>query len=147
MAVPRAFTPAIPSFLAAFTGTLIFKIALFRYSTSGAEGISSALATWPRIVLCLGWDIVSALIVAGVAAMLWWPAVVEAVYGVFLVISYHIATIVGSLGIASLTANDAQAVTSCVTTSFKTQLAKDACTKGGQPAAKDAMKCRGSNTI
>ena len=51
-----------------------------------------------------------------------------------------IATIVGSLGIASLTASDAQAVTSCVTTSFKTQLAKDACAKGGQPAAKDAMK-------
>ena len=96
MAVPRAFTPAIPGFLAAFTGTLIFKIALFRYSTSGAEGISSALATWPRIVLCLGWDIVSALIVAGVAAMLWWPAAVEAVYGVFLVVSYHIATIVGT---------------------------------------------------
>ena len=96
MAVPRAFTPAIPGFLAAFTGTLIFKIALFRYSISGAEGMSSALATWPRIVLCLGWDIVSALIVAGVAAMLWWPAAVEAVYGVFLVISYHIATIVGT---------------------------------------------------
>ena len=45
MAVPRAFTPAIPGFLAAFTGTLIFKIALFRYSTSNTEGISSALAT------------------------------------------------------------------------------------------------------
>jgi hypothetical protein len=51
-----------------------------------------------------------------------------------------IATIVASLGIASLTASDAQAVTSCVTKEFKTQLAKDACTKGGQPAAKDAMK-------
>jgi hypothetical protein len=96
MAVPRAFRSAIPAFLAAFTGTLIFKIALFRYSTSGAEGISSALATWPRIVLCLGWDIVSALLVAGVAAMFWWPAAVEAAYGVFLVISYHIATIVGT---------------------------------------------------
>ena len=29
MAVPRAFTPAIPGFLAAFTGSLIFKIAAF----------------------------------------------------------------------------------------------------------------------
>src|SRR6476660_9621699 len=51
-----------------------------------------------------------------------------------------VATIVASLGIASLTAGDAQAVTSCVTKEFKTQLAKDACAKGGQPAAKDAMK-------
>lgn len=50
------------------------------------------------------------------------------------------ATIVASLGIASLTANDAQAVTACVTTNFKTVIAKEACTKGGQPAAKDAMK-------
>jgi hypothetical protein len=51
-----------------------------------------------------------------------------------------VATIVASLGIASLTASDAQAVTPCVTKEFKTQLAKDACAKGGQPAAKDAMK-------
>src|SRR4051812_47283555 len=51
-----------------------------------------------------------------------------------------IATLVATLGIASLTAQDAQAVTSCVTKEFKTELAKDACTKGGQPAAKDAMK-------
>ena len=96
MAVRRAFTPAIPGFLAAFTGTLVFKIALFRYSTSGAEGISSALATWPRLVLCLGWDVVSALLVAAVATALWFPAAIEALYGVFLVVSYHIATIVGT---------------------------------------------------
>ena len=51
-----------------------------------------------------------------------------------------IATLVASLGIATLTAQDAQAVTPCVTKEFKTQLAKDACGKGGQPAAKDAMK-------
>ena len=51
-----------------------------------------------------------------------------------------ITTIVASLGIASLTSTDAQAVTACVTKDFKTELAKTACTKGGQPAAKDAMK-------
>jgi hypothetical protein len=51
-----------------------------------------------------------------------------------------ITTIIVSIGFASLTSNDAQAVTPCVTTDFKTTLAKDACTKGGQPAAKDAMK-------
>jgi hypothetical protein len=51
-----------------------------------------------------------------------------------------IATIVVSLGIASFTSTDAQAVTPCVTKDFKTELAKSACEKGGQPAAKDAMK-------
>jgi hypothetical protein len=51
-----------------------------------------------------------------------------------------ITTIVASLGIASLTSSDAQAVTPCVTKEFKTELAKGACAKGGQPAAKDAMK-------
>lgn len=51
-----------------------------------------------------------------------------------------LATIVISLGIASVSSTDAQAVTSCVTKTFKTELARDACTKGGQPAAKDAMK-------
>jgi hypothetical protein len=51
-----------------------------------------------------------------------------------------ITTIVVSLGIASFTSSDAQAVTACVTKEFKTELAKGACAKGGQPAAKDAMK-------
>jgi hypothetical protein len=51
-----------------------------------------------------------------------------------------ITTIIVSLGVASLTSTDAQAVTACVTKEFKTELAKNACTKGGQPAAKDAMK-------
>ena len=96
MRLPRVSTPAIANFLAAFTGTLIFKLALFRYAASGAEGASSALATWPRLVLCLGWDVVSALIVAGVATALVWSAAVQALYGVFLVVSYHIATIVGA---------------------------------------------------
>ena len=51
-----------------------------------------------------------------------------------------IVTIVASLGFATLTSNEAQAVTPCVTKDFKTELAKNACAKGGQPAAKDAMK-------
>lgn len=51
-----------------------------------------------------------------------------------------ITTILVSLGLASLTSSDAQAVTPCVTKEFKTELAKSACEKGGQPAAKDAMK-------
>lgn len=51
-----------------------------------------------------------------------------------------IATIIVTLGIASFSSTDAQAVTPCVTKDFKTELAKSACEKGGQPAAKDAMK-------
>jgi hypothetical protein len=51
-----------------------------------------------------------------------------------------ITTIVVSLGIASLTSGEAQAVTACMTKEPKTELLKAACTKGGQPAAKDAMK-------
>ena len=51
-----------------------------------------------------------------------------------------ITTILVTLGIASLSSTDAQAVTPCVTKEFQTELAKNACTKGGQPAAKDAMK-------
>jgi arylsulfatase A-like enzyme len=97
--VPRVSSPATASFLTALTGTWLFKLALFRYAASGAEGVSSALLTWPRIVLCLGWDVVSALIVAAIAtgiSVVFWPTVVHAVYGVFLVVSYHIATIVGT---------------------------------------------------
>ena len=51
-----------------------------------------------------------------------------------------IATIVASLGIATLTSSEAQAVNACLTKEPKTELLKAACTKGGQPAAKDAMK-------
>ncbi len=51
-----------------------------------------------------------------------------------------ITTILVSLGFASFSAADAVAVTPCVTKEFKTELAKNACEKGGQPAAKDAMK-------
>lgn len=51
-----------------------------------------------------------------------------------------ITTLLVTLGIASLSTTDAQAVTPCVTKEFKTEMAKNACAKGGQPAAKDAMK-------
>ncbi len=51
-----------------------------------------------------------------------------------------IATIVVSLGFATLTTSDALATTPCKTKDFKTELAKDACAKGGQPEAKAAMK-------
>jgi hypothetical protein len=51
-----------------------------------------------------------------------------------------ITTIVVSLGFASLSSTEALATPPCVTKDFKTEIAKEACTKGGQPAAKDAMK-------
>jgi hypothetical protein len=49
-----------------------------------------------------------------------------------------ITTLVAALGFATI--SSAGAVTPCVTKEFKTVLAKEACAKGGQPAAKDAMK-------
>lgn len=51
-----------------------------------------------------------------------------------------ITTIIVTLGLAQLSSNDALATNPCVTKDFKTELARDACAKGGQPAAKDAMK-------
>jgi cytochrome c553 len=50
-----------------------------------------------------------------------------------------IVAIIGALSIASLTAS-ADASAPCVRKDFKTDLVKQACTSGGQQAAKDAMK-------
>jgi arylsulfatase A-like enzyme len=99
----------IANFLTALTSTFLFKLALFAYSTSGAEGATSALLSWPRLVLCLGWDVVSAALVAGLAALAAGPlasrfprasfataSAVQAVYGVFLMVSFHVALIVGA---------------------------------------------------
>ncbi len=49
---------------------------------------------------------------------------------------------VAAIGIAMFTASPAQAddPTPCVHKEFKTEMVKNACAKGGQPAAKDAMK-------
>jgi hypothetical protein len=49
-----------------------------------------------------------------------------------------IAVIIGALSIASLTASADP--TPCVRKDFKTDLVKQACSSGGQAAAKDAMK-------
>jgi hypothetical protein len=55
-----------------------------------------------------------------------------------------ITAIVASLGIATLTSSTAVAgddkPVPCLHKEFKTELVKQACDKGGQPAAKDAMK-------
>jgi hypothetical protein len=50
-----------------------------------------------------------------------------------------IAAIVAALSIASLSAS-ADPPAPCVRKDFKTDLVKQACSTGGQPAAKDAMK-------
>ena len=49
-----------------------------------------------------------------------------------------IATIVGALAFATI--SQADNPTPCKHTDFHTQIAKDACGKGGQPAAKKAMQ-------
>jgi hypothetical protein len=54
-----------------------------------------------------------------------------------------LSALVIALGFATLSSAPAiagDAPTPCVHTEFKTDLVKAACTKGGQPAAKDAMK-------
>ncbi len=51
-----------------------------------------------------------------------------------------ITTIVGALTFANLSSPDADTAPACVTKEFKTKLVKEACAKGGQKAAKDAMK-------
>src|SRR5581483_5432762 len=97
----------LANFLVALASTLAFKLALFVYA-AGGEGQTSAIAWYPRLALCLGWDVVSALIVGVVARAVAAPmqrhrraslvaaAVVQAAYGIFLVVSYHIAVIVGA---------------------------------------------------
>jgi arylsulfatase A-like enzyme len=105
----RVSSLAAASFLTALAATFLFKIGLFAYAASGAEGAESALLTWPRILLCLGWDVISSAIVAAAATAIAAPfaarlpglaiaasAVVQAIYAVFLLVSYHVALIVGA---------------------------------------------------
>ena len=51
---------------------------------------------------------------------------------------FSLSLIVGGITFAKMSSPEAQ--TACVTTNFKTQLVKEACAKGGQKAAKEAMK-------
>jgi hypothetical protein len=51
-----------------------------------------------------------------------------------------ISTIIGALTFANLSSTDAQTAPACVTKDFKTEMVKEACTKGGQKSAKEAMK-------
>ena len=51
-----------------------------------------------------------------------------------------LATIIGALTFANMSSSDAGDAPPCLTKDFKTQLVKEACAKGGQKAAKDAMK-------
>jgi NAD-dependent SIR2 family protein deacetylase len=51
-----------------------------------------------------------------------------------------LTTILSGLTFATLSASAESASTACVHTDFKTELVKQACEKGGQKEAKDAMK-------
>lgn len=51
-----------------------------------------------------------------------------------------ILTITAALGFATIRSSGAEAAGECKRTSFTTKLVKEACAKGGQKAAKDAMK-------
>ena len=50
------------------------------------------------------------------------------------------AVLAATLALAAFTGGPADAGDPCVRTDFKTDLVKQACTKGGQAEAKDAMK-------
>lgn len=54
-------------------------------------------------------------------------------------IAMAIAVVVGTLTLVDLPSS-VQANDPCKRTTFKTELVKNACQRGGQPAAKDAMK-------
>ena len=105
----RATSLAVANFLTALAATLVFKAALFEYAASGAEGATSALLIWPRILLCLGWDVLSAAIVAAIATLVAaplpfrlpglavaWSMAAQAIYAAFLLVSYHVALVVGA---------------------------------------------------
>jgi ABC-type sugar transport system substrate-binding protein len=51
-----------------------------------------------------------------------------------------LTAVIGALAFATLTPPAAAADAACVHKELKTDLVKQACAKGGQPAAKDAMK-------
>lgn len=51
-----------------------------------------------------------------------------------------VLTISGALAVATFTASSVDAADACQHKDFKTEMVKNACTTGGQKAAKDAMK-------
>ena len=53
---------------------------------------------------------------------------------------FSITALVAAIGLAMFTASPAQAEEPCQRKEFKTDMVKNACAKGGQTAAKDAMK-------
>ena len=57
-------------------------------------------------------------------------------FGLFVTIT----SILGALTFATLSSSAEADVTACAHTDFKTELVKQACEKGGQKQAKDAMK-------
>ena len=60
--------------------------------------------------------------------------------GIIASFSTLVAAIVGSLALATVSPAPVDAADACQRTDYKTEMVRDACTKGGQKAAKDAMK-------
>lgn len=55
------------NFLVAFGTLCVAKSALIWFAASGAEGQTSRLRTMSKLLLCLGWDVVGAVLVAALA--------------------------------------------------------------------------------
>ncbi|RJO74532.1 MAG: hypothetical protein C4523_00350 [Myxococcales bacterium] len=86
------------------------KLWLLHYLASGAEGETEFWKTFGKMFLCLGWDVVGALLVAGICLVFAWPfyklagrkaafavvALLLAGHGFFLVISYNVQKGVGT---------------------------------------------------
>jgi hypothetical protein len=53
---------------------------------------------------------------------------------------FSLSLIIGGVTFANMSSPTAETAPPCVTKEFKTALVKDSCTKGGQKAAKEAMK-------
>lgn len=51
-----------------------------------------------------------------------------------------VTTLAGALAFATFTTSSADAQDACVRNDYKTEMVRDACTSGGQKAAKDVMK-------
>ena len=53
---------------------------------------------------------------------------------------FSLSLIVGGITFAKMSSPTAQTAPACVTKAFKTEMVKEACTKGGQKQAKEVMK-------
>lgn len=96
--------------LTAFVALVGFKLALFSHAAFGAEGQTSAARTFAKLGLCLGWDVVGALLIGALGVGLQValgrtrlrPRIgrarlaLQAAHGLFLAVSLEVSRVVGA---------------------------------------------------